>query len=381
MQYDLSPILYAEVNVVCILFLCLMMIKERSDTYSECVFRLVLITNCILFIFDALWGLTDSSWWPRNIRWKVALFTVYYFASGPAGFLWYLFSESIQPSRLTKRKVFLSAIPLIGLLLLVLISLKTHWVFYVDEAGVYHAGPLYWLTLVLTYGYVLVAVIRSVVTARQTKDYTMKMKYHAVASYGLPVLIGGVLQELFFNLPIMCVGNTFALAYVFFSMQQQKIAIDGLTGINNHNRFLQYLSERMMRADDDKRLYLVMMDLDGFKRINDTYGHVEGDIALKKVAEALKKSCEEKHRFVARYGGDEFVAVCEMDDGEHIEEFCRKVHMEIKRQSDTCPYRLSISIGYALYSDEITTMQDFVKRADADLYREKREKKRTNVVA
>ncbi len=373
MQYVLVPVLYAEVNAVCILFLLLVLFKLKGSTLSMNLFRAVLVASCALFVLDALWGLADSEWPLLSVQGDRAVYTLYFFASGPTSFLWYLYSESEQKPQLEKRWIVLSALPLVILLTLVLLSLKTGWVFHVDAADVYHTGPLYTLSLLLTYGYVLVATVKAFVASRRVVSYALKKKYRALSSFGIPTLIAGVLQELLFlDLPILCVGITLALFYVFFSMQEQKISVDGLTNLNNRNKFMQYLSERMVHKEDETRLYLVMMDLDGFKAINDGFGHVEGDRALRKTAEALKACCRDRHHFIARYGGDEFAAVCELNKGESIEQFCWSIRSEMRKGSEDCPYRLSISTGYALYSGQ--TEQEFIKMADAALYREKRKR-------
>lgn len=373
MQYAQVPVLYAEVNLVCILFSLLILVKIRTHTSSDTLFRCVLVSSCILLVLDSLWGPWDYIWKPWDIGWSKALYAGYYFASGPTSYFWFLFSESVQHPMMDKRKMLLCAIPLFILLLLSLLSLKTGWFFYVDALNEYHYGPVYWLSLVLTYGYVVVAVTRAYIESARPVGFALKRKYRAVASFGIPVLIAGVLQELFPDLPIMCVGITMALFYVFFSMQEQQISVDGLTGLNNQNKFMQYLYERMARADADSRLYLVMMDMDHFKSINDAYGHVEGDNAIRAVADALKLCSQDRHHFIARYGGDEFAAVCELREGERIDDFLTSIRDEVENKSRTCPYTLSMSMGCALYVSGMSE-QEFIKLADTQLYRDKRTK-------
>ena len=72
----------------------------------------------------------------------------------------------------------------------------------------------------------------------------------------------------------------------------------------------------MKEHEEDGKLYLFMIDMNRFKRINDTFGHVEGDKAILMTADALREACSELHRkiVIARYGGDEFALVAELEE-------------------------------------------------------------------
>jgi len=86
--------------------------------------------------------------------------------------------------------------------------------------------------------------------------------------------------------------------------------LDGLTGVANRRYFDESITQECRRAArDNTSLSLVMLDIDFFKRFNDTYGHQKGDVCLKEVATALSESLKRPGDFVARYGGEEFVAV------------------------------------------------------------------------
>ncbi len=74
-----------------------------------------------------------------------------------------------------------------------------------------------------------------------------------------------------------------------------------------NNMCYTYLYEQMDKHAKDGMLWLMLLDIDAFKSINDTYGHIEGDTALKKTAHVLQAVCNQHNCFLARYGGDEFV--------------------------------------------------------------------------
>lgn len=124
-------------------------------------------------------------------------------------------------------------------------------------------------------------------------------------------------------------------------------------------------------------VYLLMMDADGFKQINDHYGHVEGDHALQVVATAIKDVCSVSGGFIARYGGDEFVVLQKAVTERDIIGLCTAINDELARAE--VPYLLQMSIGYARVGNGIDTWQDLLRAADAELYRVKGEKKKAGV--
>ena len=119
-----------------------------------------------------------------------------------------------------------------------------------------------------------------------------------------------------------------------------------------------------------------MIDLDGFKRINDTWGHPEGDNALVTLAGVLKKACGpfRKRPYIARYGGDEFIVVMEgsADDAAALCELIRKTMDEANRSIEA--YDISLSIGEAEWREGMTP-KEAIAEADRELYLIKSKKK------
>ena len=117
-------------------------------------------------------------------------------------------------------------------------------------------------------------------------------------------------------------------------------------------------------------------DLDDFKAINDTCGHLAGDEALKAAARLFAKSVDGKRAMVARVGGDEFVILVMLPGEEEAAEFKRALQESMERYNaeHTLPYRLSTSMGCRAYIRG-ETLESFLARADEALYEEKRRKR------
>jgi diguanylate cyclase (GGDEF)-like protein len=154
---------------------------------------------------------------------------------------------------------------------------------------------------------------------------------------------------------------------------------DALTGIPNRRRFDEYLGIEWMR---ERRaisyLSLLIIDIDYFKEYNDHYGHLEGDRCLLQVANALKRSLKRPGDFLARYGGDEFVAVLPHTDLagalSMAEEMRRRVEdIGIIHQYSRASDAVSITLGVAtIIPSEQITIESFIHMADLALYQAKK---------
>jgi diguanylate cyclase (GGDEF)-like protein len=151
---------------------------------------------------------------------------------------------------------------------------------------------------------------------------------------------------------------------------------DGLTGVNNKRFFLEYLEREMGRAHRYHRaLSLMMFDIDHFKQINDTHGHIAGDYVLRELAQTVKRQVRREQCF-ARYGGEEFAVVIPEDGPEKARVFAEKLRRLIEEKTfvfeDHKVIPVTVSIGIADMTADMTEPTHFVKVADANLYKAKK---------
>ncbi len=159
---------------------------------------------------------------------------------------------------------------------------------------------------------------------------------------------------------------------------QQRADTDGLTGLANRRYFNERLSYELDRsAREQQFLTLFMCDLDNFKRYNDTYGHVEGDECLRRVAKALQTVFSRATDLVARYGGEEFVVLLPMSDAVQTAKLGEQMRQAIEAlqipHSGNGKYSVAtISIGaYSLVPDQDTAPTMVIEQADKALYQSK----------
>lgn len=277
----------------------------------------------------------------------------------------------------SKTSRFLCLLPALLLVALAVASYWTGWLFTVDSQNVYHRGPLYFLQLLIVYGYMVSTAIKARILSTRKENFLNRVRYRTLASFVILPILFGTLQVFYPGIPLICVGISLSLINVYFSLQDDLISIDPLTQLNNRSQLFRFLHGRMARGDAAGDLHVIILDVDYFKSINDKYGHIEGDAALIRVAEALKNVCANRSYFAARYGGDEFVLVGALADETEMQSLKAEVAREAASicERDHLPYALTLSIGCAKYSPSFATVQDFIQAADAELYEAKRQRR------
>jgi len=153
--------------------------------------------------------------------------------------------------------------------------------------------------------------------------------------------------------------------------------MDGLTGVANRKSFdatLRKLAGDAMNSGEE--LALLMIDIDHFKRVNDTWGHPTGDIVLRHVAKTLQKSVRGGDR-VARYGGEEFAVILPRTDGQAAVSVAENIRVALARdplllEVDPPMTPITVSIGAARYEPG-EPLTEWVGRADAALYSAKKD--------
>jgi diguanylate cyclase (GGDEF)-like protein len=155
---------------------------------------------------------------------------------------------------------------------------------------------------------------------------------------------------------------------------EEMAATDALTGLNNRRQVLERFCEEMERAKRLKKdLGCIMIDIDNFKTINDTYGHLAGDKTLRKVADVLKNSIR-TYDIAGRYGGEEFLIILPDTDFRETRIFAERIGKNIKTQTVVEPgiaQAVTVSLGIASMTDTDISIDNMIKRADDGLYKAK----------
>lgn len=159
-----------------------------------------------------------------------------------------------------------------------------------------------------------------------------------------------------------------------YEQLERQAVTDSLTGLLNRRGFYQAVEGTLLRSDAAKSLAVLYLDLDGFKRVNDSLGHDIGDQVLLWVAEQLK-DCLRPYDILARMGGDEFTVVIDgLDYPEQAAIIAEKLieRVSVRQQIDGLEITLGASIGIATYPECGLNLDDLLRAADIAMYEAKR---------
>jgi diguanylate cyclase (GGDEF)-like protein len=175
----------------------------------------------------------------------------------------------------------------------------------------------------------------------------------------------------------MAYVSSLALHNAILHREIEKLSItDRLTGLYDHAYFQERLAEEVANAKRYKRkVSLLMLDIDNFKKFNDTFGHPRGDQVLKKIGEVLREVIREGD-IAARYGGEEFVVILPETAKAEAVRVAERVRRRIEREKfegnkEFPLVTQSVSVGVATYPDDALSKGDLIEQADRALYRAK----------
>ena len=375
---------YVEANIVSIVIFTLLLLRELGSIgrqSKQVVFINIIFAHIMYFLSDICWALILDHYLPpipglvaaANIINAIVLSCI-------TGF-WFVYAELSQGEayiqRLRMRLLVLTPVLVTSVLILVL------FIFFpgtVITEGINLTLTYYIVFLSVPVIYIIVSTVRSVIRAFRKENFAVRSLYLTSAAYPFGIAVIGVIQTFWLKIPMFCFGCSIMMLYVYISSLNDQVSLDELTKLNNRTQLKKYIANDIQKQNPGKiDRYVLMIDLNKFKHINDHYGHVEGDHAIKRAADALMMSCagSPMKTFIARYGGDEFIVIVKTESEDQIKKLCSDIKETLIRLNTEsgAAYELTASIGYAGYSADISNFQKALGEADEALYREKAARK------
>ena len=367
-----------EIDAFCAVIMGILLyslFKNYDRQTKQRYYMKAIIAGTVSFLCDVNWGLIEGGFIPEPPAANFLTNSIYELSSVMMGYYWLCYVETALESKFIKTKYLkhIAAIPVLIVMAGIIASTFNGLFFYVDENNVYHRGPYVLIHVAMCHFYTVVTSVHALVKSLRCKVFLKAKEYRILSMFLIFPLVIGIIQIIAPAIPSVSVGVTLAFLFVYIDLQNLLISVDTLTGLNNRNQLMRYLSARI-RSDADKDcLYVFMLDVNKFKKINDSYGHVEGDMALVRCANALKAANKNSKNFIGRYGGDEFIIIAELNHEEEAERLCSDVRQALIAECvrDGIVYDLSFSFGYVKYDKSYKTMQSFIAAADEKLYEAK----------
>ncbi|HML48787.1 MAG TPA: GGDEF domain-containing protein, partial [Clostridia bacterium] len=275
---------------------------------AQNVFRLLILSNMALLLLEMLLILftgVDTAF--ARITLPIAVLLFYLINPVPEA-LWVFLLDAVTHGerRPTKRQLWITLLPAAFNAALCIASLFTGWLYTISPQNVYGRGPYFFLMPFSCYAYLAYYIVFALLK----RHLVLKREYATLLCAALPPILAGILQSLFFGLSVVWISLSFSLLIYHMNLQSSQVYTDHLTGLSNRRKF----DELLLKLPEKRKLMGGMMiDVDGFKQINDVHGHLMGDQVLETVGTLLRRSLR-RSDFVARIGGDEFAVLADVEN-------------------------------------------------------------------
>jgi len=364
-----TEFLYIESQILCIIFTAVVLKLNWSYLQGTFIFIAVIGFLSILASIADIIGVVFH----HNTFCVQAFEIIYLSCLGAIGYFWFMFciQQFGVHNRILKYISLLPALSATGLATLC-----------AQNYGMFVCGRVEYVGII-NYIYLVGAYIAAFVVSKQSKSQKVGREYALMASVSTPTILSGV-QSLIIpeGLPTQTYAILLALLILCFRYQRKKMVTDNLTELPNRYGMDEEIEEQLRQYKKDKNdsFYVIVCDMDNFKTINDTWGHLEGDRALKLIAEVLERVAQQYNSEVFRIGGDEFVVITDTSESGLAEEICKALQQGLDAIDFRHDFEICMSMGVSLY-DGRCTIAEMIQSADRKLYQAKQKnKENTRVV-
>ncbi len=372
--------LYNELNLGSMGLLVFIMLRARKtlgDSIANRALQGALGASMAFVATDALFSLCYNNFLPNIPSVQMLLKTLYFFSTTGMCWQWLVYFEAIQG----RTYVFnwswrrLALIPFYVHIVLLIINWNTGILFGYPDGLTYTRGPYFGVQYLLAYPYAIYAAVDTLRRAFKDKNYLDRGRLLMLGIFPLIPGACGIIQLLWSWIPVACQGVSLEALVLYVTLADEAASRDPLTGLNNRRQVLRSVKNALDECESEGKVaWFIIVDVDYFKHINDTYGHVEGDEALRVVARAILQGAKDSGLScaVGRYGGDEFVLLAGEDAEDDTALIKKAVVNALNRANDSGerPYRITLSMG-ATRLEPGDTVASLVARADEVMYAEK----------
>jgi len=377
-------ITYMGSNIICLIIFGIMLVHDlRSVDRQEKQIKYdhALIAFMLYFVSDCFWAAVYSGILPKTRVSITITDVVNYFLMAAITYTWLRYVMAVEQveNRDTRRMKFFSLLPFgISTVIMICMYIFTPTLMISETLEVQPAA--YVFLVVVPYIYIAAVLFYTLRRAKREENPSEKKKHLGVGLFPLVVVVGGLVEMLLSNdKPLFCFSCTILMLIFYIQSMENRISIDPLTRLNNRGQLNHYVSQRSNMIREGRSTFFIMMDINNFKMINDTYGHAEGDRVLVVVSDTLMKAVKNRSLpvFLGRYGGDEFVIIAHPESDEEIPELIADIREELEKicTGAGMPYIVTLAAGYDRLTGENDTYQRCLQRADSNMYLDKKKKR------
>lgn len=378
------PSILATNGTGIVLLATLLFITRKKYRYSQAgdrIFFIMVIIDMAQCVIEPLTFLLIGKMFPGSREMTAVLNSMLFINNTVFAFLWTvyvdlkLFSDANRTKRISRYTVIPALIAIAG----AVANIFTPVYFRITDANIYERGKiLFLIPYIINYAYIILGTAE----IYKYRNKVVKYMFMPAVIFMIPVVLGTVLQFLFYGMSLLPLSVALALNALYINVQNEISSIDALSGLYTRQYMNWYLDSAIRYSNSHKMIAGIMLDIDKFKSINDKYGHLIGDEAIMDAGIILHESVY-SNGLAARFAGDEFIIILQVDDKDEITETIDRIThnttvINARRESG---FDLSFSLGYGIFDRGTDTTDTFFARIDKAMYKDKERKSVKTTVA
>lgn len=365
--FSQTMVVFLEHSLLSILMLILFMIGEcqRYRVLFFCYLFSVLL-NAIQIMYGVMFKENIGSLFP--IVYSMRTITICLFV--------FYCAENFTPPHLINKKNMFPAISLFSVSVFLCLSPSSgifsefHYLLMLTLC----ATSLFFILIGLTH------ILNKFIAFNTAISYMCVICYNYVTSYNMPLLFFGYIYEILFSFIMIVLINVKIFSICHERNKEAKnlqkiLDTDALTGLYNKKFIYQSIAQCLSA---NKNFSVLFIDIDRFKKVNDSYGHEKGDEVIKKIASCLKYSVRTSD-ICSRFGGEEFIVLLEGIASDNAYLISERIRRRIDADSNSLIH-VTISIGVYNYDGETISVNQIITNADEAMYEAKRAGRNCTVV-
>lgn len=349
--------------------------KNKSNTFLKIMLNIIfysVILDTLSYVFDTKYGVVKANLFNDIMIYITCSLIRLGLLAGLICFNLY-FAYRLN-GYIDKRRLYTSNIVMMIGVICLIVNIFTPFVFDVVDSSFSRGGFGYYMFYILafillldTFGFYIYVRIKGGL-----------LKFFPVWFFLAPMIVAAVVQYFLPDISTIWIGAALTVDFLFMALQNDTLFRDRLTKLYNR-MFLDLLKNVMEKASKNKNFTAMMLDLNGFKLINDEFGHHVGDLALIKTGDLLREAVG-SYGAVIRFAGDEFIVIINTQNDNIIDRIVKNIDLVFDNfnKSNETEYKLYISLGYSKVDLKNSSIDDIMKDIDEKMYLDKQEKHKTH---
>lgn len=370
----MAVFLRVDINLVAMLMIMMVfLIAIRRLDQKDLLNRAYLLTLVVVFFQLGIEAITCVINGRSELGYVLAsqgLHVMLYAIAPLLSSLWYLLVRNFVTARkkVTQTMYLLIFVPVVINGILSLLSPFFGFLFTINDQGIYSRGPLFFVTMIITYSYFMFSLIHLMYYRKKI----VLNEFILLVLFNIIPVVGAIFQALFYGVLLAWSSAAFSLVVVYIYLQERLVHLDIMTGAWTRRSFDYFMDKRLKQKTIDP-FGGIFFDIDQLKNINDRFGHAEGDIAIIEIISRIKGLLK-TNEFIARLGGDEFIIISDDGKQERLENLVKDIELSLRvlNENSKKTYTLSCSFGYGLYDTSFKSVDQFLRYIDHRMYEAKK---------